>query len=539
MTRQDKRWLIVGILVGALIAGAAVAAVFLRLQRTQIREAATMPAPSGAVPASTMPPTGDGMQIAAQLSPEEQVKIGLQTTEIRRESLTEDIVVIGRVVEPETAIGTVSTRFGGRVERLFVTYAGQPVKKGEPVATIAISGQPVGKDDPVSSIYNRDLIAATAEYKFALENRQRAQAMSRPEAVAQADALVEASRVRLERFGIKPDQIDSLLARPDQSIQPEQPIQVTVSANSSGIVRSRKVTEGQFVDAGDALIELTDLSTVWVKADVFDTDLARIRTGLTATIQSEALPGVKLSGVVDFIDPQSDPQTRTTPVRIQVANPGTRLKPGMLVQPSFHLALGSVLTVPRDAVIDTGQEKVVYIARDNGVFQQQRIRTGTPIKDRYPVLEGLKEGEKVVTNGLFLVDSQTRLTGGLTGMFGGSKSYTDASSPAAATTPSAYKMTVRLAPDPPQGAKQNMVHVTLVDAAGKPVTDAQVRAAFQMPAMPAMNMPEMRNGTDLKWTGSDYVGPIQIMMAGGWNVTVEARRGNEVLTTVRTQINAR
>jgi Cu(I)/Ag(I) efflux system membrane fusion protein len=473
------------------------------------------------------------MQIAAQLSPEEQAKIGLQTAEIRRESLTEDIVVIGRVVEPETAIGTVSTRFGGRVDRLFVTYAGQPVKKGEPVAIIAISGQPVGKDDPVSSIYNRDLIAATAEYKFALENKQRAQAMSRPEAVAQADALVEASRVRLERFGIKPDQIDSLLARPDQSIQPEQPIQVTVSADTSGIVRSRKVTEGQFVNAGDALIELTDLSTVWVKADVFDTDLARIRPGLTATIQSDALPGVKLSGVVDFIDPQSDPQTRTTPVRIQVDNPGTRLKP------SFHLALGSVLTVPRDAVIDTGQEKVVYIARDNGVFQQQRIRTGTPVKDRYPVLEGLKEGEKVVTNGVFLVDSQTRLTGGLTGMFGGSKSYTDASSPPATSTPSAYKMTVRIDPDPPQGAKQNTVHVSLVDAVGKPVTDAQVRASFQMPAMPAMNMPEMRNGTELKWTGSDYVGPIQIMMAGGWNVTVEARRGNEVLTTVQTHINAR
>jgi RND family efflux transporter MFP subunit len=529
MTRQDKRWLIVGVLAGALFGGAAVTAVFLRSQRTQPAETATMPMSNERAAAAT----------TAQLSPEDQARIGLQLAEVRREPLTEDIVVIGRVVEPETAIGTVSTRFGGRVERLFATYAGQPVKKGEPVAIIAISGQPVGKDDPVSSIYSRDLIAATAEYKFALENKQRAQTMSRPEAAAQAEALLEASRVRLERFGIKADQIDSLLAVPERPAQPEQPIQVTVIANTSGIVRSRKVTEGEFVNAGDALIELTDLSTVWVKADVFDTQLARIRPGLNATIQSEALPGVKLSGVVNFIDPQSDPQTRTTPVRIQVDNPGIRLKPGMLVQPTFHLALGNVLTVPREAVIDTGDEKFVYIAGDNGAFRQQSIQTGTPIKDRYPVLGGLKEGDRVVRNGVFLIDSQTRLTGGLTGMFGGSKSYTDTSPAPAPSTPGAYKMTVRIDPDPPQGAQQNTVRVSLVDAAGKPVMDANVRASFQMPAMPAMNMPEMRNGTELKWTGSDYVGPIQIMMAGGWNVTVEARRGNEVLTTVQTHINAR
>ena len=214
--------------------------------------------------------------------------------------------------------------------------------------------------------------------------------------MAQADALVEASRVRLERFGLTPDQISSVLTAS------EQPIRVTVNASSGGIVRSRKVAEGQFVNAGDTLIELTDLKTVWVKADVFDSDLARIRPGISSTITSEAMPALKLTGKVDFIDPHSDPQTRTTPVRIQVENPGTRLKPGMIVQTAFHIALGNVLTVPREAVLDSGTEKVVYVARDNGVFEQQRIQVGTPLKDRYPVTEGLKVGDKVVTNGVFL-----------------------------------------------------------------------------------------------------------------------------------------
>jgi hypothetical protein len=272
-------------------------------------------------------------------------------------------------------------------------------------------------------------------------------------------------------------------------------------------------------------------------ADVFDTDIARIRPGLSAQVTSDALPDAKLHGEVTFIDPHSDPQARTTPVRIQMENPGTRLRPGMIVQTSFQMPLGSVLTVPQTAVIDTGMDKMVYVAGENGVFERRSIHVGTPVKDRYPIVDGLKSGEKVVTNGAFLIDSQTRLTGGLTGMFGGSKSFTESAAPSA--TSGAFKMTVKFDPDPPQGAKQNTIHVVLVDAAGKPVSDAQVRLAFTMPAMPAMNMPEMKNGAELKWTGSDYAGPIQILMAGGWNVAVEARRGNELLTTAQTHVNAR
>jgi RND family efflux transporter MFP subunit len=533
VTGPEKRWLIVGVLGGALAASLIAFGIVYEFHKEQTQQVATPAVPAGEPGPPTVPTSSADEQRAIQLSPDEQSKIGLQITEVRRESLTEDITAVGRVEGPETAIATVSTRFGGKVERLFINYTGQPVKKGDPVATIQITAQPAGKDDPVSSIYSRDLIASAEEYKFALENREHAHASSRPDAIAQADALVDASRKRLERFGLTPDQINTVLT------ESEQPIRVTVNAASSGILQSRKVAEGQFVNAGDTLIELTDLTTVWVKADVLDPDLSRIRPGLVGTITSDAIPGLKLAGKVEFIDTRSDAQTRTTPVRIQMDNPGTRLKPGMIVQTVFHISLGSVLTVPRKAVIDSGTEKIVYIARENGVFEQRRIQVATSLNDRYPVTEGLKAGDRVVTNGVFLVDSQTRLTGGLTGMFGGSKSFSETSAPAAAPVNSAYKLTFRMEPDPPQGAKESTIHVSLTDASGRAVSDAQVRLTFTMPAMPAMNMPEMKNGAELKWTGSEYTGPIQIMVAGGWNVGIEARRGNELLATAQAHINAR
>jgi Cu(I)/Ag(I) efflux system membrane fusion protein len=526
VTSSEKRWLAVGTLGGALLAVAAVAMYFW-LQKPAIPVTAPITAASPELP----PPAPATSSPAVQLSAEEQAKIGLQITEVTREPLSTEVVAIGRVEEPETAITTVSTRFGGRVERLFVNFTGQPVQAGDPVATIVITGQPADKNDPVSSIYSRDLIAAAEEYKFALENRERVHAASRTDAITQADALVEASRVRLQRFGLTPDQIEGVLTAT------EQPIRVTVTADASGILRSRKVAEGQFVNPGDSLIELTNLGTLWVKADVFDSDIAKIRPGLQSTITSEAIPGLRLTGSVGFIDTRSDPQTRTTPVRIELANPDTRLKPGMVVQTTFRLALGSVVAVPRDAVIDSGTETVVYVAQPDGVFEQRRIRVGSPVKDRYPVVEGLTAGEKVVTKGVFLVDSQTRLAGTLTGMFGGSKSFSGPAS--VAPSGAMFKIAFRIDPDPPVGARENTIHVALTDPAGKPVADAQVRLTFVMPAMPAMNMPEMRNSAELKWTGSEYTGPIQIMMAGPWNVAIEARRGGELLAISQVHVNAR
>src|SRR5262245_55127621 len=210
MTGREKTWLAVGLLGGLIVGGTVMMFAPFRMRQT---EAPSPPPVASPINSTNAQPTtaGAGAISAVQLSPDEQRKIGLRTAKVQREPLTETIVAIGRVEEPETAIATVSTRFGGRVERLFINFTGQPVQVGDPIATIAITGQPAGKDDPVSSIYSRDLITAGEEYKFALENRERARAMPRPDAVAEADALVEASRARLSRFGLTADQINGLM----------------------------------------------------------------------------------------------------------------------------------------------------------------------------------------------------------------------------------------------------------------------------------------------------------------------------------------
>ena len=451
------------------------------------------------------PPEG-AENLAVQLTPDEQLQIGVQTTEVRRRTVGEQITAAGRVEEPETAIRTISARVGGRIDRLLVNFTGQPVLSGQPVA----------------EIYSPEIVTAAEEYKLAVENRQHLAVSRQAAAIAQADALVEASRRRFELWGLTAEQIDEVTAAP------QTPIHITIASSASGIIRTRNVTEGQYVSAGDALFDVIDLSTVWVEADVFQSDIGRIRPGLRAQVLSDALPGVTLRGTVGFIKPQSDPESRTTPVRIQVDNRGTRLRPGMFVRSVFEIpAVTNVLTAPRSAVIDTGTEKIVYLALPGGVFQRRSIQTGAPAKDYYPVLSGLSEGDLVVTNGVFLVDSQTRLTGAMTGLFGGSTSF------------SAYRVSFRIEPDPPLGGRDSTARVGLLDSSGNAAGDAQVRMTIVMPAMPSMGMPEMRNGADLKWNGSEYVGPITIGMAGPWTVLVEARRGNEVLATYRTRFDAR
>jgi hypothetical protein len=207
----------------------------------------------------------------------------------------------------------------------------------------------------------------------------------------------------------------------------------------------------------------------------------------------------------------------------------------MVTQVTLRVAMGNVLTVPKSAVIDTGMEKTVYVAHESGIFERRNIHVGRAVKNRYPILDGLKPGEKVVTNGAFLIDSQTKLTGGLTGLFGGSKSFSETAPPASA----GYRTTFRIDPDPPAGGKVNTVHVSVVDSSGKPVSDAQVRLSLVMPAMPSMGMPEMRSNAELKWNGNEYAGPIPVSMAGPWSVVVEARRGSQPLTVYKTNLNAR
>jgi RND family efflux transporter MFP subunit len=511
MTRGERTWLFVGLLGGL----AATLAVFAVMHRTPAAGPIPMDEARQEPQVASAPP--EGPLPVVQLTTGEQERIGLQTTEVRRGAVYGEIVAPARVEELDSTVRTITAGVAGRIDRLLLSVD-QSVQKGQPVALI----------------HSPELVRSAEEYRSAVESRRTLAASPQAGAVARADELVEATRRRLDPWGLSPDAIRSIVA------SPQAPIHATIRAESSGIVRVTHVSEGRVVSAGEGLFTLIDLSTVGVRADVFQSEIGRIRPGLKALIISDALPGVTLRAEVDSIDPQSDFQTGTTPVRLRVANPGMRLMPGMLARSVFQASLGTnVLAVPRTAVIDTGTDKIVYVASDGGVFQRRSIQVGPPGKDDYPVLGGLVEGDKVVTNGAFLIDSQARLTSGMTALFGDSRSFSESPAPSGPAAQDSYSVTFRTDPEPPAAGEDNSAQVTVLDSSGTPVNDARVRVTVVMPAMPSMGMPEMRHSADLPWRGSEYAGPMNVGMPGSWNVVVEARRGNQLLATYRTRFDAR
>jgi Cu(I)/Ag(I) efflux system membrane fusion protein/cobalt-zinc-cadmium efflux system membrane fusion protein len=453
MTSNERKLFIGGVALGAAVALAAM----------QVRSFILRP--GDATPAAAETSTGEPATEGAttvELSGAEQRSIGVQTVEVRPQTIRRKIQTTGRVEEDETGMRTISARTGGRIEKLSLKTTGEIVKVGQAVAFIGTTSA-----DPATG--------------------------------------------------------------------------TTIYSSANGTVMKRSVVEGQYVKEGDELYSIADLSRVWVQADIFESDISMIRVGQTARISSSVLQAVLLTGTVSYLKSSADPDTRTIAARVQIENPQGQLRPGMFVQVSFDAPLNdgspAQLAVPRSAVLDTGNEKVVYIARGEGVFEKRSVVTGAVGDEFYSVTKGLQAGDRVVTHGNFLLDSQTRLTGNITGMFGGSKAFGADAAAEPAGTRSA--ITFKVDPSQPKGGAENTFHVTVADPAGKPVTDAQVQVMFVMPAMPSMGMGEMRSSYTLKWNGSEYIGTGTISMAGPWNVSVDARRGNQTLGSYKTHVDAK
>jgi Cu(I)/Ag(I) efflux system membrane fusion protein len=324
---------------------------------------------------------------------------------------------------------------------------------------------------------------------------------------------------------------------------------VTIYANASGTVVERKVTQGQYVNAGDTLFTVVDLSQVWIMADVYDGQLPQIHSGQEVDITADSLPNQTLHGHVDFIEPAANPQTRTVPVHVHVANPGMRLVPGMFVSATFVSRASQASTVvPRSAVLDSGTRKIVYLAKPNGVFEARAIEVGAPSDDLFPVVSGLVPGDKVVLNGNFLIDSQANLSSGMSGMYGGSKEFAGGAAPQSGSSTAASKnadapsarLEVHGTPDPLKAGQDGEFTARLTGPDGKPVAGAQVKATLVMPAMPSMSMPEMRNSFDLIWdVGKQvYTGNGQAGMAGTWTLAVVANKDGKTIATFRSHISA-
>jgi RND family efflux transporter MFP subunit len=526
MTANERKLFVMGAGVGLLVAVVVAAILIVSGRHTYAAETSSAASMAMKQPAASAQPMADqGTQpgTTLELTPAEITAAGVQVAEVRTAALKTEIAAFGRVEQPEAQLAAVSARIGGRVDKLYVQYTGESVRRGQAIA----------------DVYSPDVATAVEDYRLAQENRKQLRDSDDGGARAQADALVSASQRKLELWGVSEKQISA----PESSGVPH----TTLYASASGSVVERKVTQGQYVNAGDTLFTVADLSQVWIKADVYEDQLPQIRRGQEVEITSEALPNRTLHGHVDFIEPQANQQTRTVPVHVHVANPGMKLLPGMFVNATFvSNAASESIVVPRSAVLDTGTRKIVYVAHPDGVFEAREVAVGAPSDDLFPVTNGLQRGDKVVLSGNFLIDSQAHLSGGMSGMYGGSKEFAANNPPATggAGSPAnagAAKIDLHADNNPLKAGEDNVFHASLTGADGKPIPDARVTVTLIMPAMPSMGMPEMKSTFELAWSVSQnaYIGKGQPGMSGSWSVTVEARKNGAVIATIHTHLSAK
>lgn len=322
---------------------------------------------------------------------EKQQWIGLKTGVAEVRSAVENIRLTGRVAVDETRILRVQTRFEGWIDKVYVDFTGRAVKKGEPMLTL----------------YSPELVASQQEYLLARRARETLGHSMVAGVSAHSDALAEAARMRLQHhWGLDEATLDKI----EKTGQPQRA--TTVYAPSNGYVLTRNAFPNQMVKPDMDLYTLADLSHVWIYADVFESDAASIRLGQVALVEPAYAPGRKFRARVTNILPQVDPQTRTLKVRLEADNPDMALRPDLFLNVEFPVAREPRLSVPEDAVIDTGTSQVVYIDLGEGKFEPRRIEAGERYDGFVEVLSGLKPGERIVTSGAFLVDSESRMRSG-------------------------------------------------------------------------------------------------------------------------------
>jgi Cu(I)/Ag(I) efflux system membrane fusion protein/cobalt-zinc-cadmium efflux system membrane fusion protein len=282
------------------------------------------------------------------------------------------------------------------------------------------------------------------------------------------------------------------------------------------------------------LYTIADLSTVWVQAQVFQNDLGRIEVGAPATLTVNAYPGRTFSGHVDFIYPQVDMDTRTAKVRLVFSNAGLQLKPGMFVNVSLKVPMGSQLVIPASGVLQSGTREIAFVERSDGYIEPREVQLGSRVGDDFIVLKGLKAGEQIVTSANFLIDSESQLQAAL-GSF-----VPPPPGVGAASAMNAPQGNLELSSDPtPPHKGGNVFRVKLTDASGAPISGAEVSVTFFMPAMPAMGMAAMRTPVTLSDKGNGlYEGSGQLESGGTWQVTILAKKNGQLIATKQLSVNA-
>ena len=438
------------------------------------------------------------------IDPQRQQLIGVRLEAVTHEAMAGVVRTTGVVRYDETRLTDVNVKLEGWIRDLRVDFTGQLVRKGQPLFTL----------------YSPDLLTTQNEYLLALKSRDQMQTSQVADAREYANRLVDAARQRLSLWDLSPEQLAEL----ERTRQPVEA--VTFTSPASGFVLEKTAIQGMHVTPGQTLYKLADLASVWVEADIYEQEIARLRMGQRATVTLDAYPGESFTGRAIYIYPFVEENTRTVKVRFQFPNARGRLKPGMFANVELQGGSDMRLTVPADAVLDSGRQQVVFVAHGDGMFTPRTVKVGRRFSDRIEILDGVKEGEQVATGATFFLDSESQLRAGL-------QNYEAPVAPpgSSAQPAQALDISFRALADPPKTG-DNTFEVSVKDKAGQPVTDVEVSVQLFMPAMPTMNMPAMRNETKLPHaSGGVYRGPGQVLMAGRWEATVTVSRGGQRLSS--------
>ena len=354
--------------------------------------------------------TGAAMRQPVQLSAAQERALGVTYLTVAEEVLTRTVRTVGAIEPAEPRVFDVTPKIGGYVEHLHVDATGVTVRRGQALL----------------ALYSPELVAAQEELLTARRLADELRAGDE-DTRRRAESMLTAARRRLELWDITTAQIEQL------ETTGEVLRALTLVSPATGVVLEKNVVEGQRVMPGTLLYRVADLSQVWVEGEVFEQDLQFIREGAQAHIEVSAYPGEHLMGRIDFVYPTVDTESRTNRVRVVVANPGGRLKPGMFATMYFdaEIAEGSVV-VPTEAVIVTGERNLVFVRDSSGTLSPRQVVLGASADHRVQVLAGLRPGERIVASANFLVDAESRLAttgGGMPGMQHGAMEPGDTAPP--------------------------------------------------------------------------------------------------------------
>lgn len=451
--------------------------------------------------------------VPLQLSPQRMQAIGVKTALVAMQSASKELRVPGNVDLNQRQLAYVQTRFPGWIQKVFANATYQYVRKGQPVFTI----------------YSPDLVSTEQEYLLAKQNQQSFVNDMHGTAAHESDWLLQAATDRLRQFGVPPSEI----ARLEQTGTVHH--DVSIDSPASGYITDFNALPNQYVQSETKLYTIADLSTVWVNANVFQADVGALKPGMPATVTVDAYPSRTFKGRIDQILPQVDATTRTVPVRFVFNNPGVALKPGMYVNVSIAVPLGSQLVIPASGVLHSGTRDIAFIARGDGYLEPREIEVGPRLDDHVVVLTGLKVGEHIVSSANFLVDSESQLQAAI-----GSFTPPPGEGVAPAMNGPAERVVIDFSTDPsPPHKGSNFVQVKLKGSDGKPVAGAEVTATFFMAAMPAMGMAAIRSVATLREKADGvYEGPLDLETGGTWQVTVVVKRGGQTIAGEQLSVSA-